>query len=145
MNDRETTGISEGERYEASADPGRLDIEFVCRSLARTYWAGNRPREKIEASLRASLCFGLYDRTEGRQVGFARVVTDGATFSWICDVFVDESLRGCGLGKALMTAVLSHPTVKSTPCALATRDAHGLYEKFGFKRRVFMRRPADAA
>lgn len=138
-------GITEttNERYEVSMDPARLDLDFISRMLATSYWAAERPRAKIEASIRASLCFGAYERTSGRQVGFARIVTDGATFSWLCDVIVDETKRGSGVGKLLMGTVVAHPTVRSAPCLLATRDAHGLYEKFGFTRSEAMRRLAD--
>ncbi len=133
-------------RYLVSTAPGRLDLDFVCAALAGSYWAGSRPRAVIRRSLRNSLCFGIYERRGGRQVAFARVVTDRATFSWICDVIVDEGLRGRGLGKLLMSAVCAHPLVRGTLCILGPRDAHGLYEKFGFARNELMlRRPAPRA
>jgi GNAT superfamily N-acetyltransferase len=130
-----------GGGYFVSADPGLLDLDFICAGLARSYWARHRPRPVIERSVVGSLCFGLYEKRGRGQVGFARVVTDGATFSWICDVFVAEGHRGKGLGKLLMSCVVAHPRVTGTVCLLGTRDAHGLYERFGFVRSEMMRRP----
>lgn len=127
--------------YFVSTSADLIDLEFVCAALADSYWARNRPRSVIEESLKASLCFGLYERPGGRQVGLARVVTDGLTFSWLCDVVVDPAHRGKGLGKFLMSSVLSHPRLRGTTFMLGTRDAHGLYEKFGFARIEMMRRP----
>jgi GNAT superfamily N-acetyltransferase len=124
-----------------STDAGLLDVDFICAALAGSYWARDRPRHVVEQSIRNSLCFGLYEKQGGRQVGFARVVTDGATFSWLCDVVIDGSRRGMGLGKFLMSFVVAHPQVGGTVCLLGTRDAHGLYEKFGFARSEQMRRP----
>jgi GNAT superfamily N-acetyltransferase len=130
-------------RYIVSTAPGRLDMDFVCAALAGTYWAKGRPRAVIRKSVRSSLCFGVYERRGGRQVAFARVVTDRATFSWICDVVVDEGERGRGIGKLLMASVAGHPHVRRWLNILGTRDAHGLYEKFGFAREELMtRRPA---
>src|SRR5271168_4143668 len=100
--------------YLVSTAPGRLDLDFVCAALAGTYWAKGRPRAVIRKSIRNSLCFGVYERKGGRQVAFARVVTDRATVSWICDVVVDEGERGKGIGKLLMAAVSRHPVVGST-------------------------------
>jgi GNAT superfamily N-acetyltransferase len=119
-----------------SDDPIRLDRDFIVESLQSTYWAGGRPRETIEQSIRNSLCFGLYE--QDRQVGFARVVTDACTFSWICDVIIAPEYRGRGLGTWLVRCVTEHPIVKPTMQLLGTRDAHGLYEKFGFTRREMM-------
>jgi GNAT superfamily N-acetyltransferase len=126
--------------YLVSTAPGRLDLDFICAALAGSYWAESRPRAVIRKSLRGSLCFGVYERRGGRQVAFARVVTDRATFSWICDVIVGERDRGRGIGKLLMASVSSHPVVRRGLCILATRDAHGLYEKFGFAREEMMAR-----
>jgi GNAT superfamily N-acetyltransferase len=126
--------------YLVSTDAGMLDVDFICMALAGTYWAQNRPRSVIEESLKASLCFGAYQNPGGNQVGLARVVTDGATFSWLCDVVVHPGHRGRGLGKLLMAAVGEHPRLKGTTFLLGTRDAHGLYEKFGFVRSEMMRR-----
>jgi len=133
-------------KYIVSTSQARLDLGFVCAALAGSYWAGSRPRAVIRKSVRSSLCFGVYERRGGRQVAFARVVADRATFSWICDVVVDEGERGKGIGKLLMATVSGHPVVRRGLCILATRDAHGLYEKFGFAREEMMtRRPARAA
>jgi GNAT superfamily N-acetyltransferase len=115
-------------------------MDFVCRALGGTYWANARPRAVIRKSVRNSLCFGVYERRGGRQVAFARVVTDRATFSWICDVVVDERDRGRGIGKLLMASVAGHPLVRRGLNLLATRDAHGLYERFGFAREEMMTR-----
>jgi GNAT superfamily N-acetyltransferase len=138
----ETPAVPERSDAFVSSSPELIDLDTVCALLAASYWAMDRPRSVIEASLGSSLCFGLYEREGGRQVGFARVVTDGATFSWLCDVAVAESHRGRGLGKFLMASVMAHPVLKATNVILGTRDAHGLYEPFGFKRAEMMRRPA---
>jgi len=127
-----------------STDAGLLDVDFICAALAGSYWAQNRPRTVIEKSIGNSLCFGLYEKRSRKQVGFARVVTDGATASWLCDVVVDGPHRNRGLGRFLVSCVIAHPDVSSTMCLLGTRDAHGLYERFGFARAELMRRPASA-
>jgi GNAT superfamily N-acetyltransferase len=118
-----------------STDPAEIDFEWLVPALSeRAYWAEGRPRDVIDASIRGSLCFGAYDDAAGgRQVGFARVVTDRATYGWICDVFVDESARGAGVGKALMAAVVADPRLARVRLQLATRDAFGLYAQFGFR------------
>ena len=114
-----------------SDDPARLDIDAICDFLSRAYWADKRPREVIEKSIRFSLNFGVYDGT--RQIGFARVVTDRATFAYLCDVFVHEDYRGKALGKWMMECILGHPELMGLRrWSLATRDAHGLYKQFGF-------------
>ena len=117
--------------YFISTDPARLDVEAVHAYLTRSYWAGGIPRETVVRALRGSLCFGLFHGTE--QVGFARVVTDRATFAYLCDVYVLEGHRGRGLGKWLMGAVMAHPELAGLRrFLLATRDAHGLYAQRGF-------------
>lgn len=117
---------------EISTDPARLDRELVWEQLANhSYWAQGRSRERVERSIANSLVFGAY--LGGRQVGFARVVTDRATFAWLCDVFVVESERSRGIGKRLIEAVVAHPDLQGLRrFHLATRDAHGLYARFGF-------------
>jgi GNAT superfamily N-acetyltransferase len=126
-----------------STEQVRLDIDFITHSLNGTYWAKGRPREIIEASIRNSICFGVYENETRKQVGFARVVTDQATFSWICDVFIEEKHRRKGLGKWLMECVTAHPCVKNSLSFLGTADAQGLYEKYGYKRSELMRRLPD--
>jgi GNAT superfamily N-acetyltransferase len=133
----------ENDGYLISTDPQRLDLGFLHRSLDATYWAHGRSPEIIQESIRHSLCFGLYQKATNEQVGFARVVTDQATFSWVCDVLIDERFRGRGLGKWLMACVVAHPQVRYTNSLLGTRDAHGLYERYGYRRHHSMRRPRD--
>ncbi|MCL4269193.1 MAG: GNAT family N-acetyltransferase [Anaerolineales bacterium] len=112
-------------------DPEKLDLDAICDFLSRAYWAEKRPREVIEKSIRFSLNFGVYDGN--RQVGFARVITDYATFAYLCDVFIHEEYRGHALGKWLMESILAHPNLQGLRrWSLATRDAHGLYKQFGF-------------
>ncbi len=114
-----------------STDPALLDVETVCAFLKRSYWASDRPRQVIEASLESSLVFGVYDGE--RQVGVARVITDFATSAWLCDVFIDEAYRGQGIGKWLIATILSHPGLQGLHrMMLATKDAQGLYRQFGF-------------
>ena len=123
---------SKRENFTLSTDPARLDIDVICDFLARSYWANDRPRERIERSLAHSLVFGMY--VEGKQIGLARVVTDYATFAWLCDVFIEDAYRGKGLGKWLMETILSHPDLQGLHrWLLATRDAHELYAQFGWK------------
>ncbi len=116
-----------------TTDPAELDLGWLFPALSeRSYWALGRSRSVFERSLMHSLCFGAY--VDGRQVGFARVVTDEATFAWICDVLVDESNRGRGVGKRLMAAIIDDPRLQGLKrMMLATQDAHGLYAGFGFE------------
>jgi len=118
--------------YTISTDKQRLDLALVHRYLSQSsYWAQGRPREVVAKSIESSLCFGAYT-SDGRQVGFARVVTDRATIAWLCDVFVLEEHRGRGLGKRLVEAVVSHPDLRHLRrILLATSDAHGLYRGYG--------------
>jgi GNAT superfamily N-acetyltransferase len=119
--------------YEISSDPHRLDVDAIHAYLARSYWSPGIPRDTVERALRHSLCFGVYSST-GSQVGLSRVVTDHATFAYLCDVYVLEEHRGKGISKALMRAVMAHPALAGARRAmLATRDAHGLYRQFGFQ------------
>lgn len=127
-----TTGY-EQQGYRISTDSEAMDVEAVHAYLARSYWAREIPRDLVAKAIRGSLCFGLFK--DGRQVGFARVVTDRATFAYLCDVYVLEDHRGRGLGVWLMEAVLAHPELQGLRrFMLATRDAHGLYERFGFSK-----------
>ena len=115
-----------------TTDPARLDLDLIHGYLVRSYWAEGIPREIVERSIANSLCFGLYDAES--QVGFARVITDYATFAYLADVFVVESHRGLALSKFLMDCIIKHPQLQRLRrWTLATRDAHGLYEQFGFK------------
>lgn len=123
--------------YLISTDRSRLNIELIHDFLAnRTYWAVGRKREVVERSIANSLPFGIYkgdDEVGFAQVGFARVVTDYATFAWIADVFILNEHRGQGLSKWLMKVILAHPELQGfRRWVLATKDAHGLYERFGF-------------
>jgi len=114
-----------------STDPGRIDLQAVHAYLTRSYWSEGVPIEVVERSIRGSLCFGLYD--DARQIGFARVITDAATFAYLADVYVLESHRGQGLAKWMMSVIMAHPDVQGLRrFTLATKDAHGLYAQYGF-------------
>jgi protein-tyrosine-phosphatase/GNAT superfamily N-acetyltransferase len=115
-----------------STDPALLDMDVVHGFLSRVYWCEDIPREVLERAVRNSLCFGVY--VDGAQVGFARVITDRATFAYLADVFIVESHRGRGLSKLMMEVVMSHPDLQGLRrFSLSTRDAHGLYRQFGFE------------
>jgi GNAT superfamily N-acetyltransferase len=115
-----------------TTDPARQDVDAIRAYLTRAYWCENIPREIVERAARNSLCFGLFDGAA--QVGLARVVTDYATYAYLCDVYVLESHRGRGLGKWLIECVMAHPQLQGLRrFNLATRDAHGLYAQFGFQ------------
>jgi len=117
--------------FTISTDKTRLNIPLIHETLSlHSYWAAGRSLEVVERSIQNSLCFGVYLGNE--QVGFARVVTDYATFSWLCDVFILEPYRGRGLGKWLIAMVVDHPELQSAKqFLLATRDAHELYRLYG--------------
>ena len=119
------------DRFTISTDPSRLDVDAITEMLSRAYWAQGRTREMIARYLQHSLAFGLYDGS--RQIGLARVISDYATFAWLCDVFIHEDYRGHGMGKWLMETVHSHPDLQDLKrWMLATNDAHGLYSQFGW-------------
>jgi GNAT superfamily N-acetyltransferase len=119
--------------YEISTAPSRLDVDAIHAYLARSYWSPGIPRETVARAVAHSLCFGVYEKATGKQVGFARVVTDHATFAYLCDVYVLEEHQGHGLGKAMMRAAMAHPALSGARrVMLATRDAHGLYRQNGF-------------
>jgi GNAT superfamily N-acetyltransferase len=119
------------DRYTISDESERLQLEVIVDYLARAYWSNQRPRVVIEKSLRHSMCFGVYENQT--QIGFARVVTDHATFAYLADVFILESHQGHGLGKWLVQTMLEHPEFQGLRrWILATRDAHGLYAQYGF-------------
>ena len=114
-----------------STDPSRLDLDVIHDFLARSYWATGIPRQVVERAIRHSLCFGAYEGN--RQVGFARVVTDSATYAYVSDVFVLPSHQGRGVGKQLMAAIMRHPDLQGLRrWTLFTRDAHRLYRQYGF-------------
>lgn len=119
------------EGFTISTDPGKLHRAVVHEFLAASYWASGIPRETVDRSIEGALCFGLYEGD--RQVGFARVITDRATFAYLADVFVLESYRGRGLAAWLMETILAHPHLQGLRrWMLLTRDAHPLYRKVGF-------------
>jgi GNAT superfamily N-acetyltransferase len=119
-----------------SADASAMDVERVHRWLAEeSYWARGRTREAHEVAMAGSRNYGVFDAVTGQQLGYARAITDGATFAWIADVFVDPTARGRGVGKRIMAGIIDdlEPLgLKRT--ALFTEDAHGLYEQYGFER-----------
>ncbi|MCH8814820.1 MAG: GNAT family N-acetyltransferase [Chloroflexi bacterium] len=128
--------VRQGE-YVISVDPALLDLGFIHSFLTRSYWANGVSEDIVARSIGNSICFGAYK--DGKQVGFARAVTDRATFAFLADVFVIESERGNGLGKLLVEAALNHPELGSLRrWLLATDDAHSLYELSGF---VPLRKP----
>lgn len=117
--------------YYVSTDTSLLNIDVIHSYLARSYWAQGIPRSVVETCVAHSLCFGAYHNNE--QVGFARVVSDFSVFAYLADVFVLEEHRGKGVSKLIMEEVMKHPELRGLRrFMLVTRDAHGLYEKFGF-------------
>jgi GNAT superfamily N-acetyltransferase len=118
--------------YTISTDRARLDVELIHRFLSESsYWAQGRPREVVERSIEHSLAFGIY--LGEQQVGFARVITDYATFAWIADVFIVEEFRGQGLGQWISEVMIAHPDLQGfRRWVLATKDAHELYRRVGF-------------
>ncbi len=118
--------------YEISTDHSRLDVALIHDFLRSSYWAQGIPRAVVERSIQHSLCFGAF--LGGRQVGFARVVSDFAAIAYVADVFVVPEHRGRGISKLLMRAIIEHRDLKGLRrILLATRDAHGLYAQFGFE------------
>ena len=117
--------------YEISLDPARVDVHATHAFLASTYWAKDIPLSIVRTAIENSLCAAAF--ASGSQVGFARLVTDRATFAYLADVYVLEPHRGNGLSRRLVAALLGHPEVQGLRrLMLVTRDAHGVYEKFGF-------------
>ena len=118
--------------YEITSDAARIDVDAVHAFVSRSYWSAGIPRAVVARALANSICFGVFQA--GKQVAFARVITDKATFGYLADVYVLEEHRGQKLADRLMDAVLSHPDLQGLRrMMLATRDAHGLYSKHGFK------------
>lgn len=118
--------------FTISTDKSKLSVPYIHAFLSQqSYWAAGIPLETVKQSIEGSLCFGLYH--EQQQIGFARVVTDQATFGYLADVFVDTAYRGRGLSKWLMQVILAYPGLQGLRrMMLATRDAHALYRQFGF-------------
>ncbi len=122
-----------------SEDKTKLDIEFIHRELADSYWSKKIPRHIVEKGIENSMCFGIYDGDPSKgsgqslQIGFARVITDKATYAYLCDVIVTSNYRGRGAGKQLMTYIMAHPDLQGLRrFTLGTLDAHELYKKYGF-------------
>ncbi len=117
--------------YTANDDKDQLDLFYIVPALQQSYWAADRTREIVEQTIQNSVTIGLF--TEGRQIGFARAVTDKCTFAWICDIMIHPDYRGVGLGKFIVECLGQHPDVASCQQhLLRTDDAHGLYEQFGY-------------
>jgi N-acetylglutamate synthase-like GNAT family acetyltransferase len=124
--------VMEMGRFLISTDRSKLDVEVIHKFLARAYWAAGIPRATVVRAIENSLCFGVYDGAE--QVGFARVVSDFATYAYVADVFILEPYRERGLGKELMASIMAHPELQGLRrWSLGTRDAQGLYAQFGFE------------
>lgn len=121
------------QNFLVSTDKSLLQISKIHRFLSEeAYWCLDIPKDVVEKSIQTSLCFGLYE--DKNQIGYARIITDSATFAWLCDVYVEKSHRGRGLSKWLMECVMAHPDLKNLRrLCLATKDAHELYKQFGFE------------
>ena len=136
--------------YQFSADPARIDHVAVHRWLSEhSYWAQGRSREVQDAAIAGSRSYGVYDERTGAQVAYARVVTDGVTFAWLCDVIVDPGVRGNGAGTLLVEGVVADlDALRLKRILLKTADAHGLYRKVGFEPLTdadqWMERPAPS-
>ena len=119
--------------YRILAGADEMNINEVAALLKTTYWANQRSNEIIEKSMHNSSCYGVYLDNEKKLVGFARVISDYATTYYLCDVVIDGAYQGRGLGKALLSHIVSLPEYAGLRGLLLTRDAHGLYEKYGFE------------
>lgn len=122
--------------YTVSDEMKLLPMDFIVESLNKTYWAEGRPAGLIKASFENSAVLMVMKGEE--PAGFARIVSDYSTFAWLCDVYIAPGHRGKGLGKFLMSCVKAHPSADVRTITLATKDAHGLYEQFGFEKREMM-------
>jgi GNAT superfamily N-acetyltransferase len=124
------------DNYIISNDRAKLDVNYIHYFLSKeSYWAKNIPIELVNTSIEGSLCFGVYH--QGKQIGFARVITDYATFGYLADVFIDKNYRGKGLSKELMKFIMEQEVIKKLRrFMLATLDAHSLYAQFGFESQV---------
>ena len=133
-------------QYRIVSSTENINSEEVLRLLKMTYWANNRTIEQIEESMASSFCYGLFLAEEERLVGFARVISDLATTYYLCDVIIDLEYQNQGLGKALVSHIVSLPQYRKLRGILLTKDAHGLYEKFGFetvKDRAMVKAPEN--
>ncbi len=122
----------EREQFVLTDDASRIDPARTYELLQSTYWGVRRPRDIVERMIEKSLCFGLF--LGNAQIGFGRAVTDYTVFSWIADIVIDAEHRGQGLGKWIMQCMVAHPAISGTQMVLQTRDAHALYEKYGFSK-----------
>lgn len=121
----------EKDDFYITTDFKNIDIDAVCLLLSKSYWANSRPRDIIIKSLENSLCFSLFHKD--KQIGFIRVITDCATFAYLCDVIIDENYRSNGLGKWFIECMFKHPDLQNLRrWCLITRDAQEFYKKFGF-------------
>jgi GNAT superfamily N-acetyltransferase len=130
------------DEFVISGDRSRVQVEVVADLLAKTFWGHRRPREVVEKLIQTSMCFSLFRHRE--QIGFARVVTDHAVFSWLSDVVIKDSYRGRGLGEWLVGCILEHPQISGTQFVLQTTEAAGLYKKFDFQgnEKLMTRKPS---
>jgi len=130
--------------YVISDDKSKINVQTVIDFLAGSYWANRRTPEKIKKSIQNSICYGVYHET--KMIGFARLITDGATMYYLCDVFVLEAYRGQGISKKLMDVITNDPEFEWMSGILGTKDAHGLYEQYEFIRdsERFMKRLPQA-
>lgn len=129
--------------YVISTNKSLLSLERITELLHKSYWADQRPVETIAKSIENSYCYGIY--YNNFQVGFARLVSDFATMYWLCDVIIDENHKGKGLGKELIRLIAESDEFKDLRGILATKDAHGLYQQYGFVKAAegrFMLKPA---
>ncbi len=128
--------------FELTNDREKIDLDWLYKILADSYWAVGRTRQQVELSVANSLCFSLL--TNNRQVGFGRVITDRAVFAYIADVVIAEEYRGQGLGKWMLECICAHPDLQSSKMLLETQDAHELYVRYGFQHVKAMKRlPVD--
>ncbi|WP_276357683.1 GNAT family N-acetyltransferase [Cohnella caldifontis] len=127
--------------YLISDDKLKIRSDDVIDFLSKSYWANTRPHERTKKAIENSYCIGVFH--EDKQVGFARVVTDWATFFYLCDVYIEEEHRGKGIGKKLIDSIMNLAELEGLMGLLGTKDAHGLYEKYGFIKdsERFMKRP----
>jgi len=127
-------------KYRISCDNNEIDTEKVYTFLSESYWAKGLPRDVFDKAINNSLCFSVLETSDvddDVQVGFARMITDRAMFAYLADVYIDESARGQGLSKVLMQSIMAHEELQGLRrIMLATKDAHGLYEQFGFVKLI---------